>query len=187
MSDFFARAKAAEQDPHNADFAALRQAYMHSDAYRPFKHIRQEKLMRITDSAAGFEDVRQACQNILDANPLDLEARMLLGVAYEQLGEAQRAEQAHTFAERLLDAILATGDGKSLETAFVIAAEAEAWTIMRVFGIRAREGERILQDDRVYEAFKGTLDGEAVTIYFDVTAPAQALDDTLGNNAPYAP
>ncbi len=176
MSDFKTLTEVAALDPANADFVALRAAYIDSPVYKPFKHIPQEKLMRITDGASGFEEVAQTCQTILDGNPLDLEARMLLALAQEKLNMASKAEKTHQYAEGLLDAILASGDGKSPETAIVVVAEAEAWTVMRVFGIQAKSQTRTESEARVIDAFKGVLDGAPVTIYFDVTAPARAFD-----------
>lgn len=178
-NDFDALAEAAELDPANADFAALRQVYVQSDAYRPLKHILQSKLMQITDNVSDFNEVAATCQNILAANPLDLEARMLLAFTLDRLGDGRAAERNHAFAERLLDSILETGDGKSFESAFVLVAEAEAWTVLRTFGIQANEQTRHRRDDGVFDVFEGILDEEAVTVYFDVTTPVAVLDETL--------
>lgn len=180
MSDFYALAHAAENDPDSADFALLRQAYVESPHYQPLKHILQSKLKQITDAAQSLDEVVNTCQNILKNSPLDLEARMLLGAVYAEMGQMEQAEQTRRFAENLLDAILSSGDGKSLASAFRLVAEAEAWTVMRVFGIKATGQERIrAEDGRVYDVFQGKLDDREMSIHFDVTDPVRVLDDTL--------
>jgi hypothetical protein len=179
MSDFFALAQQAEADPSTADFAALRQAYVASPAYRPFKHILHSKLRQITDSAQNLDEVLKICRDLLTANPLDLEARMMLAFLLEKSGQTAAAEREHVFAERLLDAILATGDGKSFEKAIQVVAEAEMWTVMRAFGIQAEGQERHQREGRVYDVFTGAIDGRAVTIYFDATLPAQHFDTDI--------
>ena len=179
MSDFYELAEQAADNPASADFASLRAAYVAGDAYRPLKHITRQKLMQITDGVTDFAEVVRTCQDILKSNPLDLEARMMLAHAQEKSGAGPAAEKSHAFAERMLDAILATGDGKSFETAFPLVAENEAWTVMRVFGIKARSQERHRWEGRVYDVFEGKLRGDDVTIYFDVTDPVRVLDETL--------
>jgi|GEM_PF-4841668 len=179
MSDFYDLAQVAEANPQTADFAALRQAYVQSDAYRPFKHIPQSKLMQITNSVDGFGEVVDTCKNILLSNPLDLEARMLLAIAYEKAGDTQESEKHHQFAEKMIDAIIATGDGKSFEQAFVIIAENEAWTLMRSFGIKAKTQERHQKDGKIYDVFLGKRGEDEVKVYFDVTLLIQNFDETL--------
>jgi hypothetical protein len=179
---FYGLARGAQQDPASADFALLRRAYVESDAYRPLKHISHTQLMQITDSASGFEEVIETCRNIVEAVPLDLEAWRVLALAYEKAGDKSSADKANLFTERLLDSILATGDGKSFETAFQLVAQNEAWVVMRVFGIRARSQEEVRQNGRVYEVFDGKIDEREVKIYFDVTDPVRVLDETLERN-----
>lgn len=179
MTDFYDLAHAAEQEPTAADFVALREAYRTSEAYRPIKHIPQSKLLQITNSADSYVDVISTCENILKANPMDLEARMMLAHAQEHLGES--AEKTHQFAEGLLDAILASGDGKSLETAWVLLSNHEAWTVMRVFGMKATDQQRVYHDDgRIYDVYQGKIDGQSVQMYFDVTAPTEFIEEAIG-------
>jgi hypothetical protein len=184
MSDFYALSHAAEQDPSHADFTALRQAYVESKQWRSIKHITQQKLMQITNAAKGFEEVRDTCLNILKANPVDLEARMMLAVALEKLGDAEAAEKAHLFAEKMLDAILATGSGKSFESAIVLVSEMEAWTVMRSFGIKAKSHERHQHDGKIFDVYQGSMGDREVTIYFDVTDFVRFLDEALETNIP---
>jgi hypothetical protein len=181
MSQLSELLRLAEQDPSAADFAALRAAYRQDPDYRTNikKHISQAKLMQITDAAKDFAEVAATCQGLLQANPLDLEARMLLAHAQEKQGQSEAAEKNHRFAERMLDAILATGDGKSAERPFILLAENEAWTVMRSFGIKAKEHLRQAQEERILDIFQGRIGEREVSIFFDVTAPARVVDENI--------
>ena len=181
MSDFSELAKQAESDPDQMDFAALREAYVQSDIYRPAKHILQSKLMQITNAVKGFEEVAQTCRNILDANPMDLEARMLLGLALEKLGDQVAAEKHHTFANRMIDAILATGDGKALDTAWKVIAEAEPWTVMKVFGMKTTSHSRHVHGDLLIDVFEGRIEEREVKMHFDVTIFVKAIEELIGS------
>lgn len=179
MTDFTTLAHAAESDPDSADFAALRQAYVESAVYRPFKHIPQSKLMQITNTAANFAEVANSCQAFLEANPMDLEARLMLGTAQANAGETVQAEKNKRFAEKMIDAILATGDGKSFERAFQVVAEAEVWTVLRSFEIRAKGQTRHQTGNKTYDVFDGVIGERAVQVYFDVTALMNAFDQDI--------
>ncbi len=178
MTDFQTLATAAETNPATADFAALREAYL-TYAKRSVKHISQQKLMQITNHVAGFEEVAQTCQKILDENPMDLEARLFMALAQEKIGNRTEAEKQHLFAERMIDAILATGDGKSFEGAWKLIADMEAWAVMRVFGMRAKSHTRHKQADAIFDVYEGIIGDREVTMYFDVTNPVQFVENSI--------
>jgi hypothetical protein len=179
MSDFYSLAHAAQEDPESADFAALRLAYVQSSVYRPFKHIPQSKLLQITNNAADFAEVSRTCQTLLEANPMDLEARLLLGIAQEKAGQTAQAEKTKRFAEKMLDSILATGNGKTPASALQVIAEAEVWTVIRSFGIRTNSHTRQQTDSHTYDIFTGSIGERQVTIYFDVSALMSAFDQEI--------
>ncbi|NJL93218.1 MAG: DUF4919 domain-containing protein [Anaerolineae bacterium] len=180
-SSFTSLVQTAEANPAAADFAALRAAYLTSEAYRPAKHIMQSKLMQITNAAPGFEQVSETCRRILSANPMDLEARRLYGLAQEELGNAAAAEQAYAFAEAMIDAILQTGDGKSIEGAWHVVAEAEIWTLFKIFGMRPSGQTRQAVGERIYDIFDGQIDDRPVTMYFDVTPFVRHIDQLISD------
>lgn len=181
MSDFWELAKTAAAKPTQADFAALRTAYVESDAYRPAKHIMQSKLMQITDRAQGFEEVAATCQDILTGNPMDLEARLMLAFAQEKLGENAAAANSTAFANAMLDAILATGDGKSMDTAFQVVAEAEVWTIMKVFEMRTAGHTRHQATDHTIDVFTGKIGEREVEMFFNVTRYVNAINELISS------
>lgn len=176
MVDFKELVTDAETDPSCVDFSTLRTVYQGYEN-RTIKHITRQKLIEMTNHVTEFKEVATVCQSILDTNPMDLEARMMIASAYEHMGEKDTAEKHHQFAERMIDAILATGTGKSFEGAWKLVSENEAWTIMRIFGMRAQKHHRHVQDNLIFDVYDGVIGDREATMYFDVTEPVHFVDE----------
>jgi hypothetical protein len=181
--NFRALAAAAEKDPTTADFPALRQAYINSDDYRPTSHFSHAKLKGNTNHCANFDEVAIFCQKILDDNPMDLEARMLLEFAYDQLEQHDLAANTHAFVGAMLDAIYHSGSGESLETARSVVAVAEEYTLLSVMGLKLIEQALIEENDRYYDKMickpRGQAEADSIDLYFDITAPYTFLQNML--------
>lgn len=180
-SRFQQLAQAAEQAPASVDFRELRAAYVQSSSY-PTKHITQPKLMQISNHAAGFEEVASICTTILQGNPMDLEARMMLGVAQERLGQPEAAARTRAFVDAMIDAILSTGDGKGFETAFQVVAEAEEWTLMKVFGLRAKSQAQHQRPEGIFRVYSGKIAEREVEMVFDTSLYTSAIDRMIGDS-----
>lgn len=179
--DFDELVKQVEDNPEEADFDALRRAYVASERYLPTAHYSYQKLKGNTNSAESFDEVVVFCQQRLDENPMDLEVRMMLDFAYEQLDQYDLAARHHAFVQGMLDAIYDSGDGKSLETAWHVVAVAEEYTVLSVLGLQLQEQALVEANGRYYDVLtcRSRRDGEIVELYFDVTAPYLYLGTML--------
>lgn len=173
MSSYAELIQQARQDPTQVDFHQLRAAYVQSDVYHPLQHFSQAKLQGNTNAATTFDDVEVYCKRFLENNPMDLEVWMMLEFCYDQLEQYDLAHHTHQFISRMLDAIYATGDGKSLETAWQVVARAEVFTVLSVMGIKPQHEEVIEQEGHYYAQVTGISrhqnDGGHQTFYFDIT------------------
>lgn len=176
-------ATAAEKDPQQADFAALRAAYVNSNEYNPTKHFSYHKLIGSTNAAASMEDVVRFCENMLAANPMDLEVRMMLEYAFEQLEWFEFAGKQHAFVEGMLSALFNTGDGKSVESAWQVVAVAEEYTALSVMGLKMHSQQLLMADDRYIDVMtvgpRVESDDPLVQLHFDITAPYLHLQNML--------
>ena len=165
----------AEKDPQSANFAALREAYIDSDAYVPVKHFSYNKLIGQTNTATDFEDVVRFCERILEGNPMDLEVRMMLEFAYERLEWFEFAGKQHAFIEGMLEALFATGDGRSFDTAWQVVAVAEEYTALSVMGLKMLKQELVQLDDQYFDVLtvraRTDEDDEPLQLFFEITAP----------------
>ncbi|PJF44929.1 MAG: hypothetical protein CUN55_01460 [Phototrophicales bacterium] len=182
--EFLALAQAAFENPEEADFVVLRQAYVESDIYEPTAHYSYHKLMGQTNSATSFEEVAQMCEHLLEANPMDLEVRMLLDYVYSQLEQHDLAAMHHAFVEGMLRAIFNSGDGRSIGSAWEVVAVAEEYTLLSVMGLRLQRQALVEEDGVFYDVLSvmpRTSDNEAdiLELYFDITAPFNYLRNNL--------
>jgi hypothetical protein len=174
----------AEHDPANADFAALRKAYVASPKYNPVSHFSQAKLQGMTNNVQGLEELEIRCKKLLEGNPMDLEVRMMLDFAYSELEQHDLAAQAHAFVSGMLDAIWASGDGKSFETAWQVVSVAEEYTLLSIMGYQMQEQQLMEQAGRWYDVLtcisKKDPTAGSVMFYFDITDPFTYLSKMMG-------
>lgn len=191
-SDFLAMARQAEVAPHEADFVALRQAYIASKAYAPTSHYSRQKLIGNTNSLDNLDEVVAFCEDILQHNPMDLEARILLDFAYSQQGRTADADRQQAFIKGMLQALANSGDGQSPATAWHVVAVAEEYTFISVLGLKSH-GQQLIEDngERWFDVLVCSPRGQqnaddpeadsedAVELYFDITAPFMHLQNMI--------
>lgn len=168
-------AAAAEENPHQTDFAALRRAYMESPQYQPTNHFSYGKLQGSTNACRDFEEVEIFCKKALRNNPMDLEVRMLLDFTYDQLEQYDLSSHHYTFISGMLEAIFMSGDGQSFETAWKLVAVAEEYTLLGIMGLTLQSQALAEHNGRFYDILVCTSnknpDEAPVELYFDVTTP----------------
>jgi hypothetical protein len=176
-------ARHARQQPQEVDFAVLRQLYIDSQLYRPNTHFTQSKLMGQTNSAGSFAEVAAMCEQMLDGNPMDLEVWIMLDFVYHRLEDKEKADLTGLFVQRMLEAIRASGDGQSIETAWQLIAFAEEYTFLNTMGLKVIEHEVIEKKGRFYDVVEcipnQDSNAEPRRFYFDITAPQRFLLDSL--------
>ncbi len=173
----------AEKDPQSVDFADLRYAYTQSEAYQPTNHFSYGRLQGATNQYQSFEEIEIVCKKILRDNPMDLEVRMLLEFAYDQMEQHDLAAHHHAFTMGMFNAIQATGDGKSLETAWEVVSVAEEYTMLSVMGLQMQQQALINRVDRHFDILtcvpRKNPGASPIELYFDITAPYTYLQRTL--------
>lgn len=176
-------ARHAQQQPEDVDFTVLRQFYIDSDQYRPNTHFTQSRLMGQTNSASSFAEVAVMCEQMLEGNPMDLEVWIMLDFVYHRLEDKEKTELTGRFVQRMLDAIRASGDGQSIETAWQLVAFAEEYTFLNTMGLKVTEHEVIEKERRFYDVVvcvsNQDSNAELRRFYFDITAPQRFLLNSI--------
>jgi uncharacterized protein DUF4919 len=91
--------------------------------------------------------------------------------AYRQLGNQTKADFHKTIAHKLLHAVLASGNGKTAETAYRVLDVSEEYFVMRELGYGAHGQALLSQGNKHYDLLMGT-DGDSgkdVKVYFDIS------------------
>lgn len=99
--------------------------------------------------------------------PVDIDARFVNAVALVELGrEGESAEDVRWY-KGLVDSVMASGDGRTPDTAFVVISIEEEYAILRV--LRLRPLSQKLSDEGI-DAVTVEGEGGTGTIYFDPQA-----------------
>lgn len=91
--------------------------------------------------------------------------------AYRHLGNTTKADEHKAVAEKLLDALLTSGDGKSAKTAFFVLSIREEYFVMSQLGYKPSSQALVSEGDRMFDVLSGTdtKTGNQVSLYFDIT------------------
>ena len=162
-----------------ADFTALRFAYadnppkdsggIDADANKEmYSALRNKQYSKAIEYA----------EKIVKGKFVDINAHLVLAVAYKEKNDKDKEEFHSYVAEGLIKSILKSGNGKSQETAFVVISTDEEYVILRVFGLMP--GTQSLQNAK--EHHYDRLDAvdpktnQKVTLYFNIDRPYRALE-----------
>ncbi len=108
--------------------------------------------------------------NWLDRCPVDIRAHHYTGIALTKLGREQEGQDHFRWAEGLMDSIVASGDGKTPETAYVTISVAEEYDALYFFGLE-RKSQALVSGPIMCDLITALNDkGEEVSIYFNPAA-----------------
>jgi len=175
---------AAQQNPADADFHTLRMAYAQSDLYAPYAHdVEGVEALRAALQGENMHAALEAAYDLLAYDYLDIEAHMAADYVCVQLGDEAQSAYHRTFARGLIDAILATGDGRGFGSAWIVLSIPEEYTVVRILGLRST-GQRLVQQDGHWFdvlSVQNPATGEAQEMYFNIDLPRGWLQQNMGD------
>lgn len=128
----------AKSDNAAVNFRALRYAYAESGYYDPYDANVAELRASMVKAFAG-EDCANAiksAQAIVEKNYVYIDAHMVLDLCYRRFDQPQQAKHHGLMAHGLINSIVASGDGKSPKTAFVVISIGEEYAVLGRLGLR---------------------------------------------------
>ena len=161
----------------NADFTALRLAYAASDRYDPYDS-RCPKCTEF-DEALDFSDPKRALElgvALEDSRFLDAYHHKRLGDLYSLEGNGPKAGYHAGVARALAKSVLASGDGRSAETAYVVISTREEYLVLAELGLTLKE--QALQTTQQHSFDVLTVqdaNGVEFSLYFNVDLPLRWL------------
>ncbi len=99
--------------------------------------------------------------------PIDIDAHFLRAIALRNLGFVGEAEQHIQWYSSLLDTVLASGDGKSKATPYLVVSVPEEYAVLRALRFELRSQAL---EDSIDAALVVDEKGEESTLYFDLSA-----------------
>jgi Domain of unknown function (DUF4919) len=153
------------------DHAALRLAYADSksyDAYNSDLMSLHGPLQKAFAEGDCENAIRQG-EAILEKNYVYIDAHMVLSACHRRLGQAAQADHHGTTARGLIQAITATGDGKTAETAFVVISVGEEYIILMTRGLKKVRQALVSKDGHSYDLMTvENRSGGTEQVYFNV-------------------
>jgi hypothetical protein len=104
-------------------------------------------------------------------------------VAQRELGQADLAAYHKFVFEGLLNSIRNSGDGKTVDTAFIVISTDEEYALFNYLGLRPQSQSLIKEKDHNYDRMVA-LDprtNETVVYYFNIDKPFNWLGKSLKN------
>ena len=153
----------------DVDYRRLRESYAESAGYDPYFQNSKQMLLARAMKANDCESVLSLANALLGGNFTDIEAHIFAANCARRLHDDSTARFHLEVARGLLSSIAGSGDGKSVETAFVVVAvdEEYAWLFSQGYRIRdealVKNGAHQLEAVDVFDQ-----SGAQKTIYFNI-------------------
>ncbi len=168
----------AKLDPDTVDFKELRSAYAMSPDYAPYALDKEGlALLNQAHGEGNAQMMATMAERLLKSNYLDIDAHLAAAAAYKGIGDAVRSSYHAKFWKRLLDSIVASGNGRTCQTAFTVISVAEEYALLKA--LRIQPVSQSLMDAGghhfdVFEYVNGQT-GETMEMYFNIDLPTAWL------------
>ena len=156
------------------DYTRLRLSYMDSPEYKAAKDVsKAEDAMTDALNKKDYPEALKDAEAVLESDYVNIDAHYISLVANREMGATDKAEFHRTVFRGLINSILNSGDGKSLEKAWVVINVHEEYVILRVLGFKPSQQSLVNQNGHSYDVMKvkNAEDGTEQTFYFNVDIP----------------
>ncbi len=164
------------------DFKDLRLAYTETSHYSPYGSDKEsQKAMFAAIKASQWDEVLKQSAATLDRNYLDINAHFGAFLANQGKGVTEKAEFHKFVARGLLDSILNSADGKSMDTAFVVISTDEEYALFSALGLRVTAQALINEKGHNYDKMTAVdpKTNETLIYYFNIDKPFNWLGNSL--------
>lgn len=164
--------KAKQKDP-SLNFTELRHAFYESPNYNPYAPMMTFRPLNAALAQKNYEEVLKIAESVLAKNFVEVNAHMAAQIAYQEKGNAERAEFHKFMAEGLLKSIKSSVDGKSTATAFEVISINEEYGLIRSLGLRPI-GQAMLEEKGHRYDVMTMVDpktNEESKLYFNIDKP----------------
>jgi hypothetical protein len=121
--------------------------------------------------AKNYSKAVDLAESVLDYEFTNRSLHRATANAYRELGNTAKADFHNGVGEKILKALLTTGDGKSAETAYCVQSINEEYVIMSYFGYEVSSQAYIGSSSSDYDLLEGKdkKTGKKAGLYFDIS------------------
>ena len=164
------------------DFQELRMAYTETAVYSPYGgDVESRKAMFAALNGKEYEKVLANAEKILAKNYLDINGHFGCFAAHNRLGHKDQAAYHHYVFEGLLNSIKNSGDGLTMDKAFVVISTDEEYAYFNWVGLRVSKQALVKEGDHDYDKMTATdpQTNQTVDYYFNIDKPFKWLGKSL--------
>lgn len=164
--------KVKQKDP-SVNFTDLRIAFYESPLYHPHTPMMTYRPLNAALAQQNYEEALKIANSVLEKNFVEVNAHIVAQIAYQETGNAERAQFHKFMTDGLLNSIKASGDGKTTATAFEVISINEEYGLVRSLGLKPIKQSLVQDKSRNYDALT-VIDpqtNQQSTIYFNVDKP----------------
>jgi len=170
------------RDVQTIDFARFRRGYFEAlragVAKEPDREL--ESQLRAAFSGNDWNEVLRAADAVLELDGTRIRAHLMKSMAQERLGRDNSFQLS--LGLELVKSILASGDGRSPETAFHVYFTREEYAVLEALGLRMKSQSLMQAGERSYDHLTAVdREGGTTELYFDVTEHMAALADLFAD------
>ena len=161
----------AKRGDAEVDFVRLRDAYVKWQCDEEAKtDAPNREEMVAAFKAKEYAKAVELAEVVLDYEFVNLGLHRAAEDAYRKLDNQTRADFHKTIADKLVAALLASGDGKTAETAYRVLSIREEYFIMNQLGYAVSSQALLMIKERPYDLLSGQdkKTNKDVSIYFDI-------------------
>ena len=135
-----------QQKDSSVNFTELRHAFYESPNYHPQSPMMSYRPMNAALAQKNYEEALKIAESVLAKNFVEINAHMTAQIAYQETGNAEKAEFHKFMVDGLLNSIKSSRDGTSKEKAFEVISINEEYGLIRSLGLRPIK--QALQEDK---------------------------------------
>jgi tetratricopeptide (TPR) repeat protein len=171
------RFQAADSTLSGEDFVHLYYGQAYSKSYSPYGSTSTDFTKAY--NAKDYKEAIKLGEEFLEEHPLDAKMLFKLLVCYDQTGDKAIAKKYAFRYYSLIKAIMSSGDGKSIETAYVVMAVPDEYQVLGALGLRSSKQALVGQTDVLTVTADEPADLSPYNVYFNVSQPFGHLSRQL--------
>lgn len=154
------------------DFVRLRRGRLYAPRALDAKAaLSLDKRLVVAAGARDHEATLDLSAQVLADDQTDVHAHLSRSVALRKLGRGKEADFHFAFARQLSQSILASGDGKSDESAYTVYSTREEDAVLKVTGYTVQSRALAQKNGRTFDVLKAKKNkgGTSADVYFDIS------------------
>jgi hypothetical protein len=176
--DYVAKVKAGKIE---IDYTAFRMAYAASSKYAPYGVVEILSKLKQAYDAGDCPSAMAHAKEVFEVNFLHMEARKFAAFCLKKAGNEEEARREYAMFLGLFSSVLKSGNGLSPETAFVVIAEDEEYSVLETASLTPVKQARVNHGGSTFDRFEVKLpdSDRTATLFFNVDRPQAQLARTL--------